>query len=67
MRDTFTFRKRTLVTGVEATAHGIIETERGPMEYSAGDWLLTTIEGPEQTWPVSREYLEANYELVDDD
>jgi hypothetical protein len=58
-----TFRKRTLVTGVRALDHGLIETERGPMEYGPGDWLLTTTTEPRQTWPVSDEYLRANYDM----
>lgn len=62
-----TFRKRTLVTGKQATEGGIIETERGPMGYVAGDWLLTTTDEPTQTWPVSQAYLDANYEPVEED
>jgi hypothetical protein len=60
-----TFRKRTLVTGVRATGAGYCNTDRGAMKYDAGDWLLTTTEEPVQTWPVSQEYLDANYEVVE--
>ncbi len=61
---TTTFRKTTLVSGEQATEDGIMDTERGPMTYTAGDWLLSTMDGS-QRWPVTQEYLDANYEEYD--
>jgi hypothetical protein len=37
-----------------------IETERGPMTVHDGDWVLETLD-QSQRWPVSAEYLNANY------
>jgi hypothetical protein len=62
--DSVEFRKKTTVVGKQATEGGVIETERGPMAYAAGDWLLTTTTGTPQTWPVSQAYLDENYERV---
>lgn len=44
-----------------------IETERGPMVVNDGDWILSTTTGPWQEWPVTQEYLDANYTVVDED
>ena len=57
-------RKRTAVFAHKATEDGVIVTERGPMAYKAGDWLLTTMDEPMQSWPITQEYLDANYEVV---
>lgn len=57
-------RANATVEAVIATEPGVCMTERGPMEYATGDWLLTTTIEPVQTWPVSQEYLDANYEDV---
>jgi hypothetical protein len=63
--DLVRFRKRTTVLGYLATEPGTLNTVRGPMDFVAGDWILTPEDGSE-IWPVSQEYIDANYERVDE-
>lgn len=66
MTDVVNMRKKASATVIarRADAPGTIDTERGPMDYVEGDWILTTRDEPVQSWPVSQEYLDANYEPV---
>jgi hypothetical protein len=56
-------RKKPLPLRVEfATADGVCETLEGPVQYRAGDAILTGTRG--ERWPIKRDSFAASYEPV---
>lgn len=58
-------RKRAdiILEAVELLRDGEIMTDNGIMKFKGGDMLLSSSNG--EQWPVSREYFEWNYEVVE--
>ena len=68
------FRRKTLIIDAVRLAHsGTVDTPQGTIDYQAGDWLLTGVDGEQYTVPNKRflklyepadeaatEYLERN-------
>jgi hypothetical protein len=68
--DTRTFRKTARIIAVQMTESFIVRTDRGPMEGSAGDWLVTNHpddDAGSDLWTISNERMQATYEPAADD
>lgn len=62
------FRKRARIVARQIPWDFVVETDRGPMVGHAGDYLVTNHpddDSGSDLWTISRERLEATYELVD--
>lgn len=53
--------KTTPVLAKRVIEGGEVVTERGPMAYAPGDWMLRTTIEPLEMWPISDDYFKANY------
>jgi hypothetical protein len=59
------FRKTARIVAIQMTEHFSVRTDRGPMEGSAGDWLVTNHPDDDpgsDLWTISDERMKATYE-----
>jgi hypothetical protein len=67
--DAQAYRKRSRILAVRMTESFTVRTDRGPMEGSAGDWLVTNHPDDDpgsDLWTISDERMMATYEIADD-
>lgn len=67
--DAQTFRKTARIVAVQMTESFTVRTDRGPMEGSAGDWLVTNHpydDAGSDMWTISADRMSATYEPAGD-